>query len=74
MDLQKIESKLQALVTNLNQDSFIYGLLRAYDLPKASVTRLQKGDYNLSKVQGEILWKKKLFFKQDTHADLHHLI
>ena len=74
MDLQKIESKLQALLKNLNQDSFIYDLLLAYGLPKASVTRLQKGDYNLSKVQGEILWKKKLFFKQEIGIDLHQLI
>lgn len=46
----------------------------AYELPKASVTRLQKGDYNLSKAQGEILWKKKLYFKQETMLDLHQSI
>jgi len=74
MNLETLESNLQALITNLDKDTFIYDLLLAYDLPKASVTRLHKGDYNLSKVQGEILWKKKLFFKQDTNTDLHHLI
>ncbi|OOY48858.1 SAM-dependent methyltransferase, partial [Solemya velum gill symbiont] len=35
---------------------------------------LQKGDYNLSKNEGEILWKKKLFFKVEKEADLHSLI
>ncbi len=74
MNLEKLESNLQALITNLNEDTFIYDLLLTYGLPKASVTRLQKGDYNLSKVQGEILWKKKLCFKHDTAVDIHHLI
>lgn len=74
MNTEKLESNLKALVTNLNKETFIYDLLMAYELPKAAVTRLQKGDYNISKVQGEILWKKKLFFKKETDADLHHLI
>jgi len=74
MNTEKLESNLKALVTNLNQETFIYDLLMAYELPKAAVTRLQKGDYNISKVPGELLWKKKLFFKKETDADLHHLI
>ncbi|MCX7094977.1 MAG: hypothetical protein NTY50_16205 [Methylobacter sp.] len=74
MNIEKLESNLKALVTNLNQETFIYDLLTAYELPKAAVTRLQKGDYNISQIPGEILWKKKLFFKKETDADLHHLI
>ena len=42
---------------------FIYDLLLAYHIPKASVARLQKGGLNLSKIEGEIAWKTKLFFK-----------
>ena len=74
MNIEVLENNLKTLVTHLNKDTFIYDLLMAYELPKASVTRLQKGDYNLSKVQGEILWKKKLFFKQETTLDLHQSI
>lgn len=74
MNTEKLESNLKALVTHLNQETFIYDLLMAYELPKAAVTRLQKGDYNISKVPGELLWKKKLFFKKETDTDLHHLI
>jgi len=74
MNIEALENNLKALVTHINRDNFIYDLLTAYELPKASVTRLQKGDYNLSKVQGEILWKKKLFFKQETTLDLHQSI
>ncbi len=74
MNIEALENNLKALVTHINRDNFIYDLLIAYELPKASVTRLQKGDYNLSKVQGEILWKKKLFFKKETTLDLHQSI
>ncbi|MCX7085839.1 MAG: class I SAM-dependent DNA methyltransferase [Methylococcales bacterium] len=74
MNVEALENNLKTLVSSLNKETFIYDLLMAYELPKASVTRLQKGDYNLSKVSGEILWKKKLFFKQETTNDLHQSI
>jgi len=74
MNTEKLEASIQSLVANLSEQSFIYDLLLAYGQPKASITRLQRGDYNLSKKQGEILWKKKLFFKVETEADLHGLI
>ncbi|MEA4968668.1 MAG: DNA methyltransferase, partial [Bacteroidaceae bacterium] len=34
------------------------------------VTRLKKGDFNLSKLDGEILYKKKIFFKEDSANQL----
>jgi hypothetical protein len=46
-----------------SQDEFIYELLLAYGKPKASITRLKQGTYNQSKVPGEVLWKKELYFK-----------
>jgi type I restriction-modification system DNA methylase subunit len=45
--------------------------LESYYLPKASISRLQKGNLNLSKVPGEVSWKKKLFFKEELNKDLH---
>lgn len=39
-------------------------LLLAYGISKTSITRLKSGDFNLSKVDDEILYKKKIFFKQ----------
>ncbi len=74
MNIDKLEDNIQSLVTNLNEKSFIYDLLLAYEQPRSSITRLKKGDYNLSKIPGEILWKKKLFFKEETAIDLHELI
>ncbi|MCD4719636.1 MAG: N-6 DNA methylase [Desulfobacula sp.] len=74
MNIEKIEDTIQSLVTDLDEKSFIYDLLLAYNQPKSSITRLKKGDYNLSKISDEILWKKKLFFKNETDSDLHDLI
>lgn len=74
MNLAQIENNLQQLVQSFNKDSFIYDLLLAYGQPKASITRLQKGGLNLSKIPGEIAWKKKLFFKEINGEDLHDLI
>ena len=46
MNLGKIEENIQNLVKALSQEEFIYGLLLAYGLPKASITRLKDGAYN----------------------------
>lgn len=74
MNLTQIEANLQQIISNFNKDTFIYDLLLAYGQPKASITRLQQGGLNLSKVEGEIAWKKKLFFKAVENDDLHELI
>ena len=77
MNITKIEQNLQELVTNFkieSQDTFIYDLLLAYGQPHASIARLQKGGLNLSKTVGEILWKKKLFFKYVSATELYTTI
>lgn len=71
MNIAQIEKNLQKLMKAFNKESFIYELLLAYGSPKASITRLQKGNLNLSKNEGEIIWKKKLFFKEEYKEDLH---
>lgn len=74
MSIAQIETNIQQLIQSFNKHTFIYDLLLAYDMPKASVTRLQQGNLNLSKLAGEIAWKKKLFFKEAGDEDLHVLI
>lgn len=74
MNIEKIEGDIQSLIDNLSEESFIYDLLLAFGQPKATITRLKSGDYNLSKNVDEVLWKKKLFFKKETDTDLHELI
>lgn len=71
MNITQIEKNLSKLIKNLNEETFIYDLLLAYNLPKATITRLQKGTANLSKVEGEVSLKKKLFFKEVYNEDLH---
>ena len=71
MNLEQIENNLKSLVAYLTKETFIYNLLESYYLPKASISRLQKGSLNLSKLPGEVSWKKKLFFKEELKNDLH---
>lgn len=71
MNITQIEQNIKHLLDNYTQESFIYELLLAYGLPKASITRLQKGSLNLSKHSTEILWKKKLFFKLVANGELY---
>jgi len=71
MNIAQIEINLQKLIATFNKRSFIFDLLLAYGLPKASITRLKKGNLDLSKVESEISWKKKLFFREEYKEDLH---
>lgn len=63
MTPKEIEKNLQKLVENLTPEDFIFDFLLAFGFPKASVSRLKSGDYNQSKIAGEILYKGKIFFK-----------
>ena len=71
MNITQIENNLSKLIKKFDKNTFIYDLLLAYNLPKATITRLQKGTANLSKVEGEVSLKKKLFFKEVYNEDLH---
>ena len=74
MNIAQIEANLQKLVQSVSNETFIYDLLLAYGLPKASITRLQKGGMNLSNTEGEISWKKKLFYKAIDNDDVHRVV
>ena len=45
-------------------DSLIFDFLLAYGLPKSSVSRLKSGALNAAARPGDLLWKKKLFYKR----------
>lgn len=72
MNIAQIEENLQTLIKSFTKETFIFDLLLAYGSPKASISRLQNGNLNLSKIEGEISWKKKVFFKPVDNADLHN--
>ncbi len=74
MNVTQIGQSVEDLVKSINEESFFYDFISCFGTPKATVKRLQEGGLNLSKNQGEILWKKKVFFKVSNSIDLHLLI
>ena len=74
MNIGQIEKNLTKLIEDISPDSFIYDLLLAYGTPKTTVTLLKKGNRNLSKKDGQIILKRKLFFQETQNQDLHGLI
>lgn len=62
MNLREIEERV-AGVKDAEGGEFLFELLRAYGIPKASITRLRTGSYNRSKQEGEYLWRDKVYFR-----------
>ena len=76
IDIEKRINKLTYIIKDefeAIKDTFIYELLNCYGIPKASITRLQNGSINISNNAGEILWKKKLFFKECKCEDIYQV-
>lgn len=70
MKKTEIQQRLQDISTNFDKENFIYDFLLSFGLSKTTITRLKKGDYNLSKNQGELFYKGKIFFKSLTEGSL----
>jgi len=56
MTITQIEENIKALLINLNQEQFIFDFLLAYCEPKATITRLKKGDLNQLETKGELTY------------------
>lgn len=63
MTLLEIENNLNNLVANFKKESFVYDLLLAYDIPKATIKRLEGSDHDKLISDGELTLRKKLFYK-----------
>jgi hypothetical protein len=63
MSSTEIHNNVEQIIADFSKEEFIFDLLLAYGVSKTSITRLKKGDFNLSKNEGEVLYKKKVFFK-----------
>ncbi len=74
MNSQQIEINLKNLIEAFDKETFIYELLVAYGISRTTVTRLKKGDFNLSKIEGEVLYKKKVLFKEVVSDNLLNVI
>lgn len=55
MNQAQVGKNISKLMESFDQSSFIYDLLHAYGLPKATITRLQKGDANLSMRDSDVI-------------------
>lgn len=52
MSITQIQENIQTLIANIQEETFIYNLLLAYDTPKSTIKRLQAdGGLNLSKTR-----------------------
>ena len=63
MTITQIENKITNLINDFTQENFVFEFLLSYDQPKATITRLQKGELNQLETKGEVTLRKKLFFK-----------
>jgi type I restriction-modification system DNA methylase subunit len=73
MTIIEIENNLHALVANFYKNSFIFDLLLAYGTPKSTIKRLQGSDHDKLDSSGELVLRKKLYFKV-TDDELHATI
>lgn len=64
MNIFQIEKNIEGLMTNFDEETFVYDFLLAYGTTKAAIKRLKDGGLNLSKQPDELLWKKKLYYKE----------
>ena len=74
MDINNIENQLTKLIEAINRESFIFDLLRIYDFPKSTITRIKNGDANLLKNNEGILVKNKFLYQTSLEKDPHDLI
>ncbi len=64
MTSKEIEQQLVQIIQNGKKEDFIFDFLLAFGISKTTVKRLKSGDFNRSKIKGEVLYRGKLFFKK----------
>ncbi len=75
MTIDQIEKNIDKLLKNgINKENFIYDLLLAYGLPKATISRLKDGNSNLSKKENQVILKTKILFESVENEDIHLVI
>ncbi len=74
MNIEQVENNLSFLSQNFRKEEFIFDLMLAYGLPKATITLLKSGRHNLSTQEGRVILKRKLFFQESETSRLHETI
>lgn len=72
IDIENNVKKMNNIIKDRKKE-FIFELLLCYGIPKASITKLKNGTLDISPNNKEILWKKKLFFKECNNSDIYEL-
>lgn len=70
MAIIDLEDKIVEIVNQEDHSDFLYELLDVYDIPRATITRLKKGNQNLTKRDGEVHLKNKVWFKKARKGEL----
>lgn len=74
MNLKEIEQEVEELDFDQGFE-LIYGLLKAYGFPKASIARIRNGSHNRSSRTDECLWRGKVYYRfVQNNEDLHVVI
>ena len=73
MTILEIENSLNTLISNFNKETFIFDLLLAYGTPKSTIKRLIGSDHDKLVSHGELIVRKKLFFKV-ANENFHSMI
>ncbi|MDN5128686.1 N-6 DNA methylase [Aliarcobacter butzleri] len=73
MTIIEIENSLNTLISNFNKETFIFDLLLSYGTPKSTIKRLVGSDHDKLASNGELIVRKKLFFKVASE-NLHSII
>lgn len=73
MTIIEIENNLNTLISDFNKETFIFDLLLAYGTPKSTIKRLIGSDHDKLASNGELIVRKKLFFKV-AKENLHSII
>ena len=64
MNQTEIEFAVKALVSKpYDPATFPFDLIGIYNSPKVTVTKLKSGQTNAAAAEGDVLWKKHLFFR-----------
>jgi hypothetical protein len=70
MNPTEIEFAIKALVTQpYDPATFAFDLIAIYNAPKVTVSKLKSGQTNAAATPGDVLWKKKLFFRSAAPTD-----
>ena len=76
MKIEDITNNLSKLTNKIEEKDFIFKFVESFNFPNSTISRLKKGDRNSSTVEGDLVWRDKLFFinAKNKQKDLYVLI